>query len=156
MCHRLRELQTTQRSVLRLIRISGQNLWSIFFFIRVGGPSCVGGGKTFTSVYYYINIGKSLSSATRPQIYVHLIELVELIPNMCMRVSESAHQRHQWRKIKIINILFFVTSGASKHFRAFSCIYSESAQRVLSVEHKFVVGWRQRAIFLCLCSSILM
>ena len=59
--------------------------------ICVGGPSCVGGGKTFTSVYYYIYMRKSLSSATRPQIYAHLIELVELILNICIRVPESAH-----------------------------------------------------------------
>ena len=156
MCHRLRELQTTQRSVLWLIRISGQNLWSNFFFIRVGGPSCVGGGKTFTSVYYYINIGKSLSSATRPQIYAHLIELVELILNICMRMPESAHQRHRWRKTKYLLFLFFAISDASEHFQTPSCTYLESAQRVLSDEHKFVVGWCQRAIFLCLCSSILM
>jgi len=57
----------------------------------VGGPYCVGGGKTFTSVYYYIYMRKSLSSATRPQIYAYLIELVELILNICIRVPESAH-----------------------------------------------------------------
>jgi len=57
----------------------------------VGGPSCEGGGETFTSVYYYIYMRKSLSSATRPQIYAHPIELVELIPTICIRVPESAH-----------------------------------------------------------------
>ena len=91
MCYRLRELQTTYRSVLWLIRVSEQNLLSNFCFICVGYPRCVGEGKTFTSVYYYINMRKSLSSATRPQIHAYLIELVELILNICMKVPESAY-----------------------------------------------------------------
>ena len=57
----------------------------------VGGPNCVGGGKTFTSVYYYIYMRKSLSSATQATICDQLIELVEVILNICMKVPESAH-----------------------------------------------------------------
>ena len=49
------------------------------------------------------------------------------------------------KKNEIVLFLFFATSGASEHFQAPSCIYLESARRVLSDDHKlWPSGARER------------
>ena len=48
-------------------------------------------------------------------------------------------------KNEIVLFIFFATSGASEHVQAPSCIYLESARRVLSDDHKlWPSGARER------------
>ena len=75
----------------------------------VGGLSCVGGGKNHLHQYnVQKHIHQKIALQRQPAtIFFYLIELVELIPNISLKVFQSVHVRHQWRKMLTIILRFW-------------------------------------------------